>query len=754
MLSSIYDLENDSIYIKDNATAEPKQMELWMSQDGRTRLRVDQQVIFGINGTVTKTFDIEKRIKTEPDEMASFFLRKIGEAEEFSLDSVIKVMFRGQMQEVTPLINPNAVISQDVVVFDVNIPHTPEWVRIWALRESRLPMRIKVWDPRDGASTDAVFEYSKDQSKEFFDPNAFETLLQDNRVSGRTNIVYAFLKDPGGKNITPEEMFKKSVYHMPTVKEVGITKNGAFWVTAGNSRNRMPNGNVFEGFSRIEDDLGRTYFSVGGGHRLRDDTSLDIFVPVDYPFDDRIPSKITLFCETENYDPRTEPEVIGTIDLTEWQNDTPCPNLFDSGNTDPLRLKISLAYKLFGKENAEKLERLVQTIPAWTEQPDNKSLLYFWIRLNYKQDNDQEVIKIGQTLLPLILKNPRSESRYSIREYLIALARTGEIDEAAKLFAKIDAIEEISPEKSNKRYYSRFLQNMADFLTSEAELDPNQISKILGFDISKREDFKSVLNRAKQTANNRKLRIQAEKRLQEISDYYQTHPLPENMELLERPDGQAVYLVGVSNTIPNHEQYKVQPINYAVSNMVSVLRYFNGIHPYDIVPVRIEDDAAEQKLSADLIYKDGATHKERAQFVLSLSGMELVTEDGPSRKVLVAKYDGRKLKDPQQIKTPFGYDSLNKLKPGTTASSAHPGFGMDHLLDDLARQQNRNIEDDGKKLVIIDETGLEGPVSGVTAFWTGDKGFELAKKWFKDNFGVTFSEETRTLKTYVIRKKQ
>jgi len=56
------------------------------------------------------------------------------------------------------------------VVFDVELPGTPEWVRIWALRESRLPVRIRVWDPRDGETTDAVFEYSREQADEFFDP--------------------------------------------------------------------------------------------------------------------------------------------------------------------------------------------------------------------------------------------------------------------------------------------------------------------------------------------------------------------------------------------------------------------------------------------------------------------------------------------------------------------------------------------------------------------------------------------------------
>ena len=192
-----------AIYIKEDAISEPQQMELWMSGTGKTRMRVGTQIIFGSRGENLRAFDIKTRSRVEADEYAASFLKKIGEADEFSLDSIIRVMFGGQMQDVTPLVNPDAVISQDIVVFDVEIPGTPEWVRIWALRESRLPVRIRVWDPRDGETTDAVFEYSKEQADEFFDSEAFENLLGTERADNHVNLAYAFLKDSGGKTITP-----------------------------------------------------------------------------------------------------------------------------------------------------------------------------------------------------------------------------------------------------------------------------------------------------------------------------------------------------------------------------------------------------------------------------------------------------------------------------------------------------------------------------------------------------------------------
>jgi len=116
-----------------------------------------------------------------------------------------------------------ALIILAVVVFDVDLPGSSEWVRIWALRASRLPVRIRTWNPMEGATTDAVFEYSKGQADEFFDPNAFAAALQSNSASSRANIAYAFLQDPGGKSITPEEMFAGSGYHMPRVEQFGVT---------------------------------------------------------------------------------------------------------------------------------------------------------------------------------------------------------------------------------------------------------------------------------------------------------------------------------------------------------------------------------------------------------------------------------------------------------------------------------------------------------------------------------------------------
>jgi hypothetical protein len=210
-----------TIYVKQNATAEPTQMELWMGQNLHVRLRVGRNMVFAYRGRV-RAYDMVSRQAVEPDEATWAFIEKIGRAKEFSLEAIVEVMFGGRTMEVTPLINPNAVISQDVVVFDVAVPHTPEWVRIWALRASRLPVRITVWDPRDGRSTDAVFTYSHDQTPEFFDPNAFAALLRSRADGRQVDVAYAFLKDPGGRAIAREDMPRDSGDPAPEMEPVGV----------------------------------------------------------------------------------------------------------------------------------------------------------------------------------------------------------------------------------------------------------------------------------------------------------------------------------------------------------------------------------------------------------------------------------------------------------------------------------------------------------------------------------------------------
>ncbi|MBN2375595.1 MAG: hypothetical protein JXD22_04290 [Sedimentisphaerales bacterium] len=190
-----------SIYVRPTPLAQPKQIELWIGQAGKIRLRCGEQVIFANKGLLTKTFDLNKRSESYPDQMIYDILNALGDAKEVSLTSIIKGISSGKLTESTPLINGDAQISKDLVVFDVEDEYSSQWIRVWALRESKLPTRISIRDPWGGPSIDVMMTYSKEQPAVFFDPDEFAKKLK-NTAYTTSDLAYMFLKDPGGKSLS------------------------------------------------------------------------------------------------------------------------------------------------------------------------------------------------------------------------------------------------------------------------------------------------------------------------------------------------------------------------------------------------------------------------------------------------------------------------------------------------------------------------------------------------------------------------
>jgi len=207
-----------TIYMKNEVLAEPRQFELWMGRQGSARVRVGSQVIFSRAGRITKAFDLTKRQQVEPDRQAVELLRMLGTIEEYSLDTVIRSISGGKLIDVTPLVNADAVISEDMIVFDALSESSPEWLRVYALRESRLPVGIRMWDPRNGACVDVFIAYSRQQPEVFFDAQAFSTKLADPENT-RTNLAYMFLRDPGGQVFTPKDLLGRENDGLPLPRE-------------------------------------------------------------------------------------------------------------------------------------------------------------------------------------------------------------------------------------------------------------------------------------------------------------------------------------------------------------------------------------------------------------------------------------------------------------------------------------------------------------------------------------------------------
>jgi hypothetical protein len=747
-----------SVYIKQDMASDPKHLEVWMSRDQRARVRTGTQVVFGRQGHVTKAFDFKTRQAAAPDSYAEQFIERLGPAEHFSLDVVIRVMFQGDMQDVTPLVNPEAVISEDMVVFDVDLPGTPEWARIWALRESRLPVRVKIWDPRDGDATDAVFEYANEQSDAFFDPNAFETQLQGRQNKNQVNMAYADLKDPGGQAMTPEDMFAQSGYHLPEIKHAGITPDGAVWVIADKGQNKMPNGRRVYGFSQLKDDLGRTYVGVYDSHVTIPDQSQQVFVPVDYPFDRRVPSKLILVCEADDGRVRVEHELIGTVELSDWQQDQLWPD--DTIRDPELSFRLRRARAHSAKKRYDEAEKILVTIEG-SPNEDRMALERELVRLSilFKQAKYTEAVAMGDGLMPAMKKEyqrwkNRAANPSLFTDYLMALACSAQVDQVKGLWLEIKATQpQINPKlnsrarehltESTNYNFKMCLRRIVPVISRELRLTVEQLNELFDIDIKRDEDFRHSGFWDWNPEFEKPEYKNWERHLADLSEHFQTHPLPDNMALLER-DKEEAYRTRIVK-MPGIDSHHAENLQSPFKPYARGYRY-----PESAGCLRIESPLLDVTLNHDLICRPKTLLDEKIIFLLDHFGLEVVEVNEP-RTVWVAHCDGRPLKDYHLVKAPVPYERGAQHKTGMKWSASGGGFGVSHLFQNFMLDQNTDYKAMG--ILIRDETGLTEPISYERPGWRGSEGPSLARKWFADQFGISFTEETATVTTYVIREK-
>ncbi len=193
-----------SIYMKQDALSWPLHCELWMSKGGNARVHVGSQVVFGRDGQVTRAFDVWQRRNVEADRAAADLIRKLATPGEFSLETVIQSISAGKLIDITPAMNSQAAISEDLVVFDAQLAVDPGSVRIYALRESKLPVGLRIWEPATGFVVDALITYAKEESAIAFDADAFAAKLHD-PANSATSLIYLFLKEPGAAVVMQED---------------------------------------------------------------------------------------------------------------------------------------------------------------------------------------------------------------------------------------------------------------------------------------------------------------------------------------------------------------------------------------------------------------------------------------------------------------------------------------------------------------------------------------------------------------------
>lgn len=175
-----------TIYLGYETSAEAKKIEIWKSEDSRIRAHDGDKVLFanaveqdpsaildfGNTGSPIVAFDRSTRQPAAADGVARMFLRLLCPKGRFSLNTLLAGA--GDEMKIAPVADENSTTSEETIIFDGTHKSTPERVRIWALRRSRLPVRLRFEDPRNGECADFLFNYSDKKDAAFFDPEVFK----------------------------------------------------------------------------------------------------------------------------------------------------------------------------------------------------------------------------------------------------------------------------------------------------------------------------------------------------------------------------------------------------------------------------------------------------------------------------------------------------------------------------------------------------------------------------------------------------
>lgn len=240
-------------------------------------------------------------------------------------------------------------------------------------------------------------------------------------------------------------------------------------------------------------------------------------------------------------------------------------------------------------------------------------------------------------------------------------------------------------------------------------------------------------------------------RLRELAAKYQTDPLPDGMELIPRSN-QDTYPYYTYGQMPGIDGYSVRPLQTSLGDYLRSQNYYGTIS--------VPQEFQLISLNSDLILKNTIPVPEQTQFILNAVGLEIVdvTEE---RMVWMARYDGRPLKPWREVKAPVIGEPGQPLKPGMSSGSEPAS------ITDLVNAFNYWLDYDltANALYIVDETGLpklpdinanREPIAicALNIYWAGDDSITIARKWFQEEFGITFTEESRSMMSKQVRKKE
>lgn len=180
---------NATIYYRPENGTPVMVFELWVGTGGGQRLLVNQrQMIFARDGDVLRSFDLPRRRTTEPDAVGRDILKRLKGVKQYSLGTIM-YLFPGRRTDAAAPTDGEPLVSGDLAIFDLQNEDGSRRTRIWALRGTRLPVRIRSLNRANGERVDAMINYAPAKRDtvfdpdQFFSPDAFEARLANPTIA-------------------------------------------------------------------------------------------------------------------------------------------------------------------------------------------------------------------------------------------------------------------------------------------------------------------------------------------------------------------------------------------------------------------------------------------------------------------------------------------------------------------------------------------------------------------------------------------
>lgn len=465
---------NATVFFTASAEEAPEKIELWVAQDHQLRAHYRGLLFFGSDGKLSKVLSSEtgEEIPLETLRMrlsgrqggaldpypALSLVRgiaRLGEMPEFSLDHLLQ-LFRSKRESLQPAANTQDRLARDVEVFDFTSPHTPEWTRLWVLKKSQLPARLRVWNPAGGGQTEMLFDYATQMPADAFDGAKVQASIREKQ--GSANRLYSLLRDSGGRPLTPEQLFaSRGGYRLPEIDSVGRTPEGVVWVLSRKVENYREDGRQAFGWERLVDDLGQTYTHRTIGWMAEDDALLEYFVPANLDAGFKLPGSYTLVCTDR---PRDETagasgrvQEIGSRAIASWRETASVPDLLKAqqnqvgGRTNWQLLALDESAE---QQDWTRFDQLVAAIPGAPE--NDATALARDVKVVHKlvaTRQREAAAVLCARLYPLVTDSVRAGDRVKsnvVRWYIAELFRGGRREVARKL-ANRHAVEALQHSK-------------------------------------------------------------------------------------------------------------------------------------------------------------------------------------------------------------------------------------------------------------------------------------------------------------------